>query len=75
MTAVQEPRHATRVELPRLYGLEIPDELSAAGAMLFAMTLGGSFELLEFALDWFGNTNLQKSKPRSTRTVAGTRHR
>jgi hypothetical protein len=44
-----------------LHGLKIPDELSAAGAMLFGMALGGTFELLEFALDWFGNANLQKS--------------
>jgi hypothetical protein len=44
-----------------LRGLEIPDELSAAGAMLFGMALGGTFELIEFALDWFGNANLQKS--------------
>jgi hypothetical protein len=44
-----------------LHRLEIPDGLSAAGAMLFGMTLGSSFELIEFALDWFGNANLQKS--------------
>lgn len=41
--------------------LEIPDELAAAGAMLFGMTLGATWELVEFALDWFGNANLQKS--------------
>ena len=44
-----------------LRGLKIPDGLSAAGAMLFGMALGTSWELLEFALDWFGNANLQKS--------------
>jgi hypothetical protein len=44
-----------------LHQLKIPDGLSAAGAMLFGMTLGASWELLEFALDWFGNANLQKS--------------
>lgn len=41
--------------------LEIPDELAATGAMLFGMTLGATWELVEFALDWFGNANLQKS--------------
>jgi hypothetical protein len=29
--------------------------------MLFGMTLGASWELVEFAFDWFGNANLQKS--------------
>ena len=43
-----------------LHQLKLPDGLSAAGAMLFGMTLGASWELLEFALDWFGNANLQK---------------
>src|SRR3954451_18015151 len=42
-------------------GLDIPVGLAAAGAMLFGMTLGASWELVEFALDWFGNANLQKS--------------
>lgn len=41
--------------------LDIPDGLAALGAMLFGMVLGASWELLEFALDWFGNANLQKS--------------
>jgi hypothetical protein len=41
--------------------LDIPDGLAALGAMLFGMALGSSWELVEFALDWFGNANLQKS--------------
>jgi hypothetical protein len=41
--------------------LDIPDGLAAFGAMLFGMALGASWELIEFALDWFGNANLQKS--------------
>jgi hypothetical protein len=44
-----------------LHRLDMPDGLAAAGAMLFGMTLGASWELVEFALDWFGNANLQKS--------------
>jgi hypothetical protein len=44
-----------------LHRLGIPDGLAAAGAMLFGMTLGATWELVEFALDWFGNANLQKS--------------
>jgi hypothetical protein len=44
-----------------VHQLDIPDGLCAAGAMLFGMTLGTSWELVEFALDWFGNANLQKS--------------
>jgi MFS family permease len=44
-----------------LHELDIPDGLAAAGAMLFGMALGASWELVEFALDWFGNANLQKS--------------
>jgi hypothetical protein len=43
------------------HNLDIPDGLAALGAMLFGMTLGASWELVEFALDWFGNANLQKS--------------
>lgn len=45
----------------KLHQLDIPDGLAAAGAMLFGMTLGATWELLEFALDWFGRANLQKS--------------
>jgi hypothetical protein len=41
--------------------LKIPDGLAAAGAMAFGMTLGATWELVEFAMDWFGNANLQKS--------------
>jgi len=41
--------------------LDIPDGLAAAGAMLFGMVLGATWELVEFAMDWFGNANLQKS--------------
>ncbi len=41
--------------------LDIPDGLAAAGAMIFGMVLGASWELVEFALDWFANANLQKS--------------
>ncbi len=41
--------------------LDIPDGLAAFGAMLFGMALGASWELVEFAFDWFGNANLQKS--------------
>src|SRR5207248_1536613 len=41
--------------------LNLPDGLSAAVAILFGMTLGAAWELLEFGLDWFGNANLQKS--------------
>ena len=41
--------------------LDIPDGLAAFGAMLFGMTLGATWELIEFAFDWFGNANLQKS--------------
>jgi hypothetical protein len=44
-----------------LHRLDIPDHLSAAVAMLFGMTFGAAWELLEFAADWFGNANLQKS--------------
>jgi hypothetical protein len=29
--------------------------------MMFGMVLGASWELVEFAFDWFGNANLQKS--------------
>lgn len=39
----------------------MPDELAAAGAMLFGTALGAFWELIEFAFDWFGNANLQKS--------------
>jgi hypothetical protein len=45
----------------KLHQLDIPDGLAAFGAMLFGMALGSSWELLEFALDWFANANLQKS--------------
>lgn len=45
----------------RFHRLEIPDGLAAAGAMLFGMSLGAFWELVEFGLDWFGNTSLQKS--------------
>ena len=45
----------------KCHDLDIPDGLAALGAMLFGMALGSSWELLEFALDWFGNANLQKS--------------
>ena len=41
--------------------LKIPDGLAAFGAMLFGMSLGAFWELVEFAMDWFGNANLQKS--------------
>ncbi len=44
-----------------LHELDIPDGLAAAGAMLFGMALGATWELVEFTLDWFGNANLQKS--------------
>ena len=41
--------------------LKIPDGLAAAGAMMFGMSLGAFWELVEFAMDWFGNAYLQKS--------------
>lgn len=41
--------------------LRMADELAAAGAMLFGTALGAFWELIEFAFDWFGNANLQKS--------------
>jgi hypothetical protein len=41
--------------------LTIPDGLAAVGAMLFGMSLGSFWELVEFTMDWFGNANLQKS--------------
>lgn len=44
-----------------LHELEVPDGLAATGAMLFGISLGATWELVEFAFDWFGNTNLQKS--------------
>jgi hypothetical protein len=40
---------------------DVPDSMEAAAAMLFGMTLGATWELVEFAFDWFGNANLQKS--------------
>src|SRR5262249_2200419 len=45
----------------KIHNLDIPDGLAAAGAMMFGMVLGASWELVEFAFDWFGNANLQKS--------------
>jgi len=44
-----------------IHNLDIPDGLAAAGAMMFGVVLGASWELVEFAFDWFGNANLQKS--------------
>jgi len=41
--------------------LKFADELAAAGAMFFGMSLGAFWELLEFGMDWFANANLQKS--------------
>lgn len=41
--------------------LDIPDGMAAVGAMLMGMTIGATWELVEFAFDWFGNANLQKS--------------
>ncbi len=41
--------------------LEMPDTMAATGALLFGITLGGLWEFVEFAADWFGNANLQKS--------------
>ena len=41
--------------------LRVPDQACAASAMLFGMTLGSVWEVIEFAFDWFGNAHLQKS--------------
>jgi hypothetical protein len=44
-----------------LHRLKIPDGLAAWGAMLFGMSFGSFWELVELAMDWFGNADLQKS--------------
>jgi len=41
--------------------LKFPDGMAAFAAMLFGMSLGSFWELVEFSMDWFGNANLQKS--------------
>ncbi len=44
-----------------LHRLEMPDIMSAAGALLLGAGVGAFWEFVEFAADWFGNANLQKS--------------
>lgn len=44
-----------------VHDIKMPDGLSALAGMVFGMTLGAAWELIEFAFDWFGNANLQKS--------------
>jgi hypothetical protein len=42
-------------------GKRIPLHLAAAFGMLLAMAVGAFWEFVEFASDWFGDANLQKS--------------
>lgn len=43
------------------FGKRLPVHLAGAFGMLLAMSVGAFWEFIEFASDWFGNANLQKS--------------
>jgi hypothetical protein len=43
------------------YGKRIPIQFAAAFGLLLGMTVGAFWEFIEFASDWFGDANLQKS--------------
>src|SRR5438034_6716589 len=43
------------------YGKRIPIQLAAAFGLLLGMSVGAFWEFVEFASDWFGDANLQKS--------------
>ena len=43
------------------FGKRVPVHLAGAFGMLLAMCVGAFWEFVEFASDWFGNANLQKS--------------
>jgi hypothetical protein len=43
------------------FGVRLPRRVIAATALLVGMGIGAGWEFIEFAADWFGNVNLQKS--------------
>lgn len=43
------------------FGKRVPVHLAGAFGMLLAMAVGAFWEFVEFASDWFGDANLQKS--------------
>ncbi len=43
------------------FGKRIPIQLAAAFGLLLGMSVGAFWEFVEFASDWFGDANLQKS--------------